>query len=174
VRFLAIGFVGLLAIGGACQTAPQPPLLVEPGVVERRSLQSRTYEGWSETEVQRACVSLLQDLGFCVDETEPDLGMLLASKERDAKEAGQYLMKVVGWGLGFDPPVETRQQMCASVITISEGESDDSIEVRVTFQRLVWNDYRQISRRELLDDPRFYQEFFERLSRALLLEGTAS
>jgi hypothetical protein len=43
--------------------------------------------------------------------------------------------------------------------------------VRVTFQRLVWNDMGTLSKVERLDEEEMYIEFFDKLSKALFLEA---
>jgi len=174
MRTLAICSAVALMLGGACQSAPEHhPLMIEAGSVAERSLQTRTFEGRSEIQVQRACISLLQDLGFCVDESEVELGVLLASKQRDARELNQYLLAFLIAGLGYEVPVDVRQRIHASVITFPHGSQPDRIAVRVIFQRIVWDDHKQISKRERLDDPQFYEEFFDLLRKALFLEETA-
>jgi len=43
--------------------------------------------------------------------------------------------------------------------------------VRVTFQRIVWDEQGRVSRSESLEDPELYQEFFFKLSKAVFLEA---
>jgi hypothetical protein len=43
--------------------------------------------------------------------------------------------------------------------------------VRVTFQRIVWDDRGKISKVEKLGDPVLYQTFFDKLGKAVFLEA---
>jgi len=115
------------------------------------------------------CSGLLQDMGFNLDETETNLGLITSSKMRSAENAGQIagaiLIAILGGG---STPVDKEQKMRASVITRPMG---DYILVRVTFQRIVWNTNGQVTKSESLIDPAIYQEFFSKLSKAIFLEG---
>lgn len=116
-----------------------------------------------------ACAGLLQDLGFVIDNSEPQLGLIVASKDRSAREGSQVAGKVL-YVLVFrrDLPIDHHQKFRASIVThLSGGRTF----VRVTFQRIVWHDRGTVSRMEILDDPRTYQEFFDKLSRAVFLEA---
>jgi hypothetical protein len=69
-----------------------------------------------------------------------------------------------------DAPHDSHQNLRVSVVTRLSGEK--SVVVRATFQRVVWNTRGQITRREALNDPEIYQEFFEKLSTSLVLEAS--
>ena len=43
--------------------------------------------------------------------------------------------------------------------------------VRVTFQRVIFNEHGRISRSEQIKDPELYQKFYEKLSKAVFLEA---
>jgi hypothetical protein len=43
--------------------------------------------------------------------------------------------------------------------------------VRVTFQRIVTNTQGQVTRRELINEPMIYREFFDKLSESVFLEA---
>jgi hypothetical protein len=151
-------------------TTPQSPFAVPPDSAAKRVRQSRRYDTRDETLVLRASAALLMDLGFVSSKTEDSLGVLVASKDRTAVEVGQIAVAVVIAAFtGADVPYDERQKMRASVVTHPSGQK--STVVRVTFQRIVWNSHGQVSRREQLDRPEYYQEFFEKLSKALLLEA---
>ncbi|GAI49140.1 unnamed protein product, partial [marine sediment metagenome] len=125
-----------------------------------------------EAKILSASASLLQDLGFNLDESETDLGLLVASKERDATNAGQVVLAIVVAAMGGGTtPIDKEQKIRASIVTSPVGETANRTSVRVTFQRIVWNTYGQVSKRERLNDPKMYQEFFEKLSKAVFLEA---
>jgi len=148
----------------ACTTSQAHPLDVRPDTVARRMQQTRRFETCHEETILRAAGALLQDHGFTLDSSEHRLGVLIASKDRMAVEWGDYLV-----ALFSDSPYQHHQRLRASVVTHPVG--DRSVAVRVTFQRIVWNSAGQESRRESMDDPAYYIEFFDKLSRALLLEA---
>ena len=83
---------------------------------------------------------------------------------------GEVIFSVVAAGLlGTDVPYDHHQKLRASIVTHDVGKK--SMAVRATFQRVVWNNKGQISKREAINDPEIYQEFFRKLSRALFLEA---
>ncbi|MFQ5415131.1 MAG: hypothetical protein ACE5E6_11805, partial [Phycisphaerae bacterium] len=86
-----------------------------------------------------------------------------------AVDAGQVAAKIA-WAvvLGVDVPIDASQTFRVSVVTRDVG---DDIVLRVTFQRIVWDDKGRVSRLELLGDPKLYQEFFDKLSKAVFLEA---
>ena len=63
--------------------------------------------------------------------------------------------------------------MRASVVTRAYGDEDNPTytSVRATFQRIVWNTQGRISKVEHLNEPKMYQEFFDKLSKAVFLEA---
>ena len=65
-----------------------------------------------------------------------------------------------------------RQGGMLSFQFIQLGSQDAQI-IRVTIQRLVWDDEGNLSREESIDDPKVYQKFFDRLSKSIFLEMQA-
>lgn len=172
---IARGFVGLVvcaAVLTACaQKIPPEALQLSPESLERRQAQTRVFETSDEAELLSASAALLQDLGFNLDESEVDLGVIVASKDRDATEADQVAASIVLAVLfGAAMPWDDEQKIRAAVIT--RGLEDrDGFAVRLTMQRIVWNTQGKVSKTEPLDDPVMYQEFFAKLSKAVFLEA---
>jgi hypothetical protein len=169
--FYTLFLITLLVFSGCAGTIPPEALKWNEETLKDRQLQTRKYDTKKETEVLLACASLLQDLGFTLDESETKLGMLLGSKDRDATDGGQVAAAVVIALLTWSViPIDSVQKMRASVIT-RLNEDGSSMVVRVTFQRVVWNTEGQVTTSESMKDPEIYQEFFTKLSKAIFLEA---
>ncbi|MDH5203999.1 MAG: hypothetical protein OEZ31_01840 [Nitrospirota bacterium] len=169
--FLILLFVPVFL--SACQHhIPPEALSLDSESLKLRQIQTRVFQTDDEIKVLIACSSLLQDLGFTIDESETELGVLVGSKDRSALSAGQIVGSIIfGVFTGVPIPWEKNQKMRASVITRTTGDKKKSIAVRVTFQRIVWNTENKVTIREGLTEPKMYQEFFDKLSKALFLEA---
>jgi hypothetical protein len=164
----------LCLLAGCASTVPEDALRLSPESLELRQLQTRRFDGTSETEILAAAAGVLQDLGFVLDESETALGLIVASKRRTARDARQIaaaalLELLLGWDLATDE----QQMIRASLVTrpASAPAADGSFLVRITFQRLVRDEDQKVSRSERLEEPELYQGFFERLSTSVFLEA---
>jgi len=155
-----------------CGGIPKDALRMNKATLEDRRLQTRFFDTSDEKKILSASAGVLQDLGFNLDESETDLGLIVASKERSATEVGQVLLAVVVAGMTSGPAMyDTKQKIRVSLISSQVGENGKQTAVRVTFQRIVWDNYGQISKLERLNDPEIHQGFFEKLSKAVFLEA---
>lgn len=169
-NLIVIGLAALV-VAGCEDSIPKEALQLTPDSLERRQVQTRVFETTSEADLLAASAHLLQDLGFNLDESEVELGVVVASKERDATEADQVAFSILMAALlGADVPWDDEQKIRASVIT-RELKDRNGYAVRLTMQRIVWNTRNQISKTEPLDDPKMYHEFFAKLSKAVFLEA---
>lgn len=164
----ALVAIALMATTGCQQGVPPEALQLTSESLQQRQLQTRYFETDNETLILQSSAAVLQDLGFNLDESETDLGVIVGSKDRDASEAGQIAAAVTMAILfGAYMPVDERQKIRASLVTRPAGAEQTS--VRVTFQRMVWNTDGEISRAEFLEDAILYQEFFDKLSQSVFL-----
>ena len=166
----------MCSVSGCATGVPDGALRLSPETLEQRRLQTRRFDGVAEPEILSACAAVLQDLGFNLDESETELGLLVASKKRSARDprqiAAALLLEVIGW----DMETDEKQLIRASLVTRPmEAETTDagkaSYYVRITFQRVVWTSDDEVSRTERLDEPELYQGFFDRLSKSVFLEA---
>jgi hypothetical protein len=161
--------VALTGLSGCETSIPKSALALSPQSLEHRQLQTRRFESGDEMKLLAAGAGLLQDLGYSIDSTESKLGLLVASKDRDATDGGQVAGAVAMAVLfGVRTPIDRNQKIKASIVTYPNGSQTA---LRVTFQRVIWNTDNQVSRLEFLNDPEMYRDFFERLSKAVFLEA---
>lgn len=173
--YLTISMVGtaiVLTTGCANNTIPPEALTLSADTLERRTRQSRLFDTNDENQMLSASAGVLQDLGFTLDESETELGVIVASKDRDATESGQVVGKVIlAVLLGVNVAIDDEQKIRASLVTRVSQQDQRRTHVRVTFQRIVWNDQGIVSKIEAIDDPEIYQDFYSRLSKSIFLEA---
>lgn len=172
----------LTGVLAACvDRIPADALALSPESLQRRQTQTRVFDTADEARMLAAAGGVLQDLGFTIDESETDLGVIVSSKRRDAMQADQVVRSVLAtlagatmtFGLywGASDPIDDVQDIRASLVTAPSGEGGGRMAVRVTFQRIVWDTDGDLSRREAIDEPLIYQEFFSALSNSVFLEA---
>ena len=182
-----------LIVAGCGSSLPKHVLRLTPDTLQNRVLQTRKYEGISEADLLSASTGVIQDLGFIIDESEANLGLMVGSKKRDAPpDATQRTVQVLvttvslflavivavvtkgeaGEDIVYVPPVDDYQKLWASIVIRPTSEDSDKTHyVRVTFQRIVWDTEGEIDRMQSLSEPEMYQKFFDLLSKSVFLEG---
>lgn len=142
-RILAI-FLCLLPLVAGCLGKPAAEDFFQPLSLEQRQMQTRVFKTGDEIRVLTACAALLQDNGFQVDEADSRLGLLVSSKVK--------MINGMIQGVGV------------SVVTHPVQGRPDAIAVRATF-------HQSRSGLRTVQEPVIYQEFFNRLAKALFLEA---
>ena len=175
---------------GCVQTIkPDAFFQLTPESLRSRALQTRVFETTTEKELLSASAAVLQDLGFQIEESEVEMGILRAAKERSAREFWQEFWQVViailsaagGRGQSIQIiPVDLHQQIGATMATRPLEGDDSRYTVRIFFHRTLWkgegqNGNQQIPpgehRMEAIRDGKIYQQFFAKLSKGLFLEA---
>lgn len=176
--FLAALFMTTLGIGGCEAPLPKDILKPDTRVLQNRSIQSRRFDTLNENMILSASASALQDIGFTIDESETKLGVIVASKDANASNKTLVALATTGMILNalngsYDSStyqnLDDVQKIRASLVTHKSTLHKNTV-VRITFQRIVWNKNKQISKRETLNDHKLYQGFFNSLSKAVFLE----
>ena len=188
-RFLVIGFLsGLLGAGCTFPKVKAETFFeLTPETARNRALQTRTFETSREMFLLSASAAVLQDLGFQIAESTPDLGILRGVKERGSREYGQEIMQGLIMILGlfaqdvFIIPVDVHQQIAATLATRPVEGDPSSYTVRIVFHRTVWRGEGQAGEdnhiapgeqwMEMIHDPQIYQQFFAKLSKSVFLEA---
>ena len=181
---------------GCATTIPPEALQMQPDTLANRQIQSRKYDIKTEKELLSASASVLQDMGFNLDESQTSLGLIVASESRDAKDGGQIAGAIL-MGFLFGAAAvsyDKNQKIRASLVTKpavtnnpikvelttnagknikfdQQVEASSGFVVRVTFQRLVWNQNNVMTKVEGINDPAIYTEFYDKLSKSVFLQA---
>ena len=181
---------------GCATTIPPEALQMQPDTLANRQQQSRKYDIKTEKELLSASASVLQDMGFNLDESQTSLGVIVASKSRSATDGGQIAGAIV-MGVLFGAAAmnyDKNQKIRASLVTkpavtnnpikveltTNAGKNikfDQQVYastgfiVRVTFQRMVWNQNNVLTKVEGINDPAIYTEFYDKLSKSVFLQA---
>ena len=156
-----------------CVLLPDATSALSPTTLERRQIETRRFEGVAEQQLIAACAGVLQDLGFSIEASDSQLGLITASKERNARDVAQLAGAIVIVLLGgVAPPLDLDQTIRATVVVFpASGEKKDNHLVRVSLQRIVRTTGSGVTRNQWLKDPALYQGFFAKLSQAIFLEA---
>lgn len=164
--------VAILVGTTACATIPPDAFKLSGSAVEDRRIQSRIFELSDEVKLMAAGIAVLQDMGYSIDETEKNVGLVTASKDVDATNgaqiAGAILLAMLGGG---STPVDKSQKIRVSLVTKPSANEKDGYLARITFQRIVTNTHNQISRVETIKEESLYSDFFDKLSKSVFLEA---
>ncbi|OPY05530.1 MAG: hypothetical protein A4E67_01881 [Syntrophaceae bacterium PtaB.Bin038] len=172
LRFGCAALAALLLMTGCYAVTLDRDLNLTPEMLAQRQVQTRRFDTADEQRILKTCAALLQDTGFNIDESETRLGILTASKERDATDPVQWaVFLTAAIFLGVPIPPDKDQVMKAFVTTRPVGAEGRQVAVRVVFERAVYDTDGRLTKIEPLTEPRMYQTFFEKLSKALFLEA---
>jgi hypothetical protein len=162
--------IALLLLLGACQMhdlrEEKAALSLTPESMAQRQMQTRRFDTEDEASILSATAALLQDLGFTIEESAAQSGLVVGSKDRETAAPGQSADQKLLAALFGSPG--GAQTIRASIVTKPSADAA-AVVVRVTFQRVVWTN--QMPGLETIDEPLIYQQFFDRLSQAVFLEA---
>lgn len=120
-------------------------------VAQQRALDSRLFETDDEATVLNAAVGLLQDLGYKLEETDLNSGLVTGSKGQGQSQ----------WSSTYDI------RITITTTPINTG----GVVVRATFQEIRRGASVRYSSGNVVSDPVIYRDFFDKLSQSLFLEA---
>jgi hypothetical protein len=148
-------------------------LTCSPDLFKDRQLQTRVFDAIDEKNLLKASAAVLQDLGYTIDETDVRSGVIVCSRDRDVTVTAEVVLSValeilsILVGNPTSVPYDKTQKVLASLVTTPV--SNQKTAVRITFQHMVWDSDGNIRKREQLNAPQIYQEFFSKLSKSIFL-----
>ena len=148
-------------------------LTCSPDLFKDRQLQTRVFEAIDEQKLLTASAAVLQDLGYTIDETDVRSGVIVCSRDRDVTETAEVILSVtleilsILVGHPTSVPYDKTQKVLASLVTTPVDKQRTA--VRITFQHMIWDSDGNIRKKEQLNEPEIYQEFFLKLSKSIFL-----
>lgn len=171
-QYLATALIACLFILSGCASLPEDAFKLSPTSLEDRQLQSRKFTTLDNKLLLSSGASVLQDMGYTIDESNVPLGVLSASKKADAKDAGQIAGAIaLALLTGTVTPTDDEQKIRICLVIQEALDDETSSVARITIQRIVWNTQGKIARVESINSPELYQAFFDKLSKSTFLEA---
>lgn len=190
MKKIALSVALTVALSGCVATLSPNAFVASQEQLARRNIETRKYTDLKEDQILAASANVLQDLGYSLDSSETKLGLISASKERDATNAGQVVGAIVIALLGGgSTPIDKEQKIQVSVVVrpqlkmesinqqdgkvlvgSTQSASYRDYLVRITFQRIVKRTDGSMYAETLKEDD-LYSGFFERLSKSVFIEG---
>ncbi|WP_027178691.1 hypothetical protein [Maridesulfovibrio bastinii] len=108
----------LAFFSGCTPKIPKDALALSPQSMKDRERQTRYFETGDEQILITAGAQVLQDMGFNLQESEINLGVITASKHRDATDGGQIAGAIlIAAFTGVAMPVDSDQLIRVSIVT---------------------------------------------------------
>jgi hypothetical protein len=139
--------VSCVLIAGCATTPKLSPMQI-------RELTTRQMDG-SYENIYRACITVFQDQGYIIKNTDMDSGLIVANVDRETS-MGSQVFQVLWAGFVWDKG--TQVEVSAMVNLVSESAS----EVRVNIQEVNYGQYGGKNRiRQIYDEKLYYNLFNE-------------
>ncbi len=165
IRRGVAALVVVLAVAGcvADQAEQQKAALtLSSDSLAQRQAQMRRFDTGDEAVVLSACLSVLQDLGFLLEESAASSGLVVGFKDRSTLDPRDVATFGSSWGAA--------QRIRISVVTKPSADRAATV-VRVSIQRIIPIAPNQPPRTETVTDPALFQKFFDQLSQSVFLEA---
>lgn len=147
---------------------------LDENYLARRQIETAHFDTNDEELILSASTGVLQDLGFTIEESETKLGLITASKKREAGNTGAKIALVMLSALSKsnNPPVYDTEQKIYTTLVSTKSRNSAGYNVRIEFARIIWNNKNE-SRIEKITDPQIYQDFFDKLGQSLFLTANS-
>lgn len=180
-----LGVIVLTGFVAGCSSIPEEAYRLPQSSLSERKAQTRTFDVSDDSEILQASVALLQDMEYNVDAIEHPLGVLNASKVVDADSAQQKaalaaadvamailsILSGTSVGGGALAGADDEISLKITLVVLPSMAREGQYTARITIQRVLIDKSERVKEVGLIEDPLVYQKVFEKLSKALVLEG---
>jgi hypothetical protein len=164
-KLICILIAGCLATACASYNNLYAP---DANYLKRRNIETRVFDTTNTKELLVASAQLLQDMNYTITESDTDIGVITATKNKEAgSTAGKAALTVLAALNGQRAVYEDKQKFYVSVVNTKVNAHQTK--TRVTFARMVYDNLGNVVRIEKLDDPALYTGFFDKLAQSVFL-----
>lgn len=158
-KLASLGCVFLLSACAISEKAPPKTQL------QIREFQTRTFLTTQTNDVLSAVVDTFQDQGFMVKNVVPQVGLVSATREVDVEDQDQVFFQTFFFGQNAQWSKNATIEATANVRT-QVGKT----KVRLTFQEKIINNRGGTDTVNTIEDPQFYQNFFDKVGKSIFIE----
>lgn len=130
-----------------------------------REVQTKDFDTADTKLVMKSMMNVLQDEGFIIKNAVIDLGLLSAEKIINVENRGTAIFMTLA--MGHEARWEKQQTLEASA-NVSEFGSKTL--VRINFQTKTLDNFGCPRDVKSIQDPLFYQDFFEKVSKGIFIQ----
>ncbi len=167
-KILLILFIMCLALPVCAKKSQQEDIITPMTQLEKRQFQTRTYKATNKQVVMKAILNVLQDEGFMVYNANQLLGFIYGAKDFDTSDPDVDISKEFGLSKGrlnWNGVKVATMETSANVT-----EYGETIRARVNFKRKLLNVYGNAQFIDDVNEAEFYEEFFDKVEKAILLQ----
>lgn len=161
--FVAIAFCCLMS-GCAYMQNDDPPLTQ----LQIRELQTKELDTPDTKLVMKSMMNVLQDEGYIIKNVVADMGLLSAEKNVDIENKALAILMI---SLNAQTPGNARwkkQQILEASANVTEFGK--TTKVRINFQIKTLDNIGNVHSVVTVKDPKYYQEFFDKVSKGVFIQ----
>jgi hypothetical protein len=169
MKYIIIFLFSFLIIG--CSNKSSIVVSSTKSQVELREMQTQRINSSDALFVSKVILQVLQDDEFIIENADQNLGFFSGKKKLDGgKEKYEFAWYDVYYPIAIYK-LSTLENLIKEVrVTISIRKFDEYLSVRASFNSDLINPDGKMVDSRVIDDLKFYQDFFAKLDKALFLE----
>jgi len=167
-KIVAVLFILLFALPVCAKKRQSEEIITPVKQLEKRSFQTKTYTSEDKVLVMKSILNTFQDEGYLVYNVNSLLGFIYAVKDFDTSDPNIDISKEFGF---------TQARMNYNGITVATLEAvaniteyGDQVRTRLNFKRKLLNQYGNAQFISDIEEPEFYNKFYEKVSREISLQ----
>lgn len=130
-----------------------------------REIQTREFNISDSKVIMKSMMNILQDEGFIIKNVVLDLGLLSAEKNINIENKTEAIFA----RLFLDPNARWNKQQTLE-ISANVSEFGSKIRIRINFQTKTIDNFGCPQDVKIINDPIYYQNFFDKVGKAIFIQ----